>query len=210
MRSDVELPQRMRGLPVNKAGYVVPWFVAWVNGEPDFRVIRAGGISDALRFRQCWLCGHRLGKYATFVVGPMCAVNRVSAEPPSHKDCSEYAVKVCPFLTRPNMVRRENNLPEGHAMPAGHMIARNPGATVVWTSSTWSAFRAGDGVLFDIGDPNNVAWYREGRKATRDEVLESMTSGLPLLAKMAGEEGPHAVAELDRQYQRALTYVPAA
>jgi hypothetical protein len=32
-----ELPLRMRGLPLDERGYPVPWFVAWIDGKPEFR-----------------------------------------------------------------------------------------------------------------------------------------------------------------------------
>lgn len=198
----------MARLPRNKAGYVVPWFVGWVDGQPDFRVIRPDGVRDALRFDLCWLCGQHRGRFGTFVIGPMCAVNRVSAEPPSHQDCATYAAQVCPFLTTPSMVRREKGLPE-HQAPAGEMIRRNPGVALCWTSRTWKSFALPDGgTLVDVGDPEAVEWWAHGRTATRDEVLASIDSGLPLLQESAAEEGFRAVAELGRMHERALTLVP--
>lgn len=203
------LPPRMARLPRNKAGYVVPWFVGWIDGVPDFRVIRVGGIHDALRFRSCWLCGQTLGAYAAFVIGPMCAVNRVSPEPPSHRDCATYAAQACPFLATPNMRRRDSNLPEDATEPDGIMIRRNPGVVLVWVTRNWRI--RDDLSLFHVGDPMETRWYAEGREATRDEVLASIDSGLPLLRAEA-EEDPRpaaALAELDRQHARALELVPA-
>jgi len=46
-----------------------------------------------VRHKRCWLCGQPLGKFMCFVVGPMCAINKTSAEPPSHRDCALYAVQ---------------------------------------------------------------------------------------------------------------------
>ena len=209
MNSDISLPDRMANLPRNKAGYVVPWFVGYVDGTPDFRVIRPDGITDALRFDLCWLCGQHRGRYGTFVIGPMCAVNRVSAEPPSHQECAEYAAKVCPFLTTPSMVRRDRHLPD-HTQPAGEMIPRNPGVALCWTSRTWAPFRAPGGVLVDVGDPTEVTWWAHGRPATRDEVENSVNSGLPILEEMAQKDGARAVAELARMHGRARTLFPVA
>ena len=61
---------------------------------------------------KCWLCGQTLGKHMTFPIGPMCAITRTTAEPPSHLACAEYAVKACPFLSQPRMRRNERDLPE--------------------------------------------------------------------------------------------------
>lgn len=203
------MPPRIDRLPRNNAGYPVPWFVAWIDGEPDFRVIRTGGMHDALRFRLCWLCGDTLGAYAAFVIGPMCAINQVSPEPPSHRDCADYAARACPFLTTPNMRRRDSNLPENAAEPDGIMIRRNPGVALIWVSRNWRL--RSDLSLIHVGDPIETRWYAEGRPATRDEVLASIDSGLPLLRAEA-ERDPRpaaALAELESQHARALELVPA-
>lgn len=203
------LPRRMARLPRDKHSRPVPWFVAWIDGQPDFRVVRENGISDAVRFHICWLCGQPLGANASFVIGPMCALNRVSAEPPSHRDCATFAAQACPFLVTPNMRRRDSSMPEDASAPDGIMIARNPGVALVWTSRNWRMRT--DYRLFDVGDPTETRWYAEGRPATRDEVLAAIDSGLPLLRAEA-EQDPRpaaALAELDRQHADALELVPA-
>lgn len=202
-------PPRIARLPRNHAGYPVPWFVAWIDGVPDFRVVRAGGLDDAVRFGTCWLCGQKLGANAAFLLGPMCSVNRVSPEPPSHRDCALYAVRACPFLTNPHMRRRTSNLPDDTVLPDGEMITRNPGVTALWISRTWSV----DPVyrLFDVGDPLTVDWYAHGRPATRAEVLASIDSGMPILTG-AAEKDPRprqALAQLAAMHADALRYVPA-
>lgn len=210
MVADLPIPPRMASLPRNKAGYVVPWFVAYFDGEPDFRVVRENGIGEALKYKKCWLCGQHLGANAAFVIGPMCAVNRVSAEPPSHRDCATYAARACPFLSNPKMVRREKHLPDVRVHPAGQTILRNPGVALVWVSRTWKPFRVDNGLLFDVGDPIALEWWAHSREATRAEVLASIDSGLPFLAEVAKEEGADAEAELAQQLERAMTLVPAS
>lgn len=204
-----EMPARIARLPRDRHDRPVPWFVAWVDDAPDFRVIGPGRLRDAIRFDLCWICGHRRGRNAAFVIGPMCVINRVSAEPGSHLDCAVYAAQACPFLTTPRMRRRDSRLPDGHADPAGMMIRRNPGVAVVWVSRTARPFPVGDGVLFDVGDPVDVRWYAEGRPATRAEVLESIDTGLPLLLAEAEHDGADAVAALHAQHDRAMALLPS-
>lgn len=201
------LPDRMRGLAVHR-GYPVPFFVAWVNGEPDFRVMDGRRWNECVKFSKCWLCGGPLGRFQTFVSGPMCGVNRTSAEPPSHVDCAEFSVKACPFLSMPKMERREGGLPEGHRDPAGVMIRRNPGVSLLWTTRKWKLFDDGNGrPLFDMGDPTQVQWFAEGRSATRAEVVASVESGLPALQAMC--EGADDLAALERMRERFMALVPA-
>lgn len=209
-------PPRIARLPRNRVGYPVPWFVATVDGEPDFRVVGTGKMNGAITFRCCWICGgslinRTLGPAATqyaYVVGPMCAVNRTSAEPPAHRDCAIYAATACPFLTTPGMRRRDNNLPADASQPDGVMIRRNPGVALVWVTNDWRMIPGYR--LFHLGDPVETRWLTEGRDATREEVLASIDSGLPLLLAEAEQDpdpdGAHAT--LTAQYERALELLP--
>jgi hypothetical protein len=210
-----KMPGRIALLPQDRHHRPVPWFVAFVNGVPDFRVIRPGGIQIALRHSLCWICGGPFLRQQdrAFTVGSMCCVNRVSAEPPSHKDCAVYSATSCPFLTKPNMVRRERHKPVEAKNPAGIMITRNPGVALVWVTGykSWTTRSDGQGgLLFDIGDPKEALWFARGREATRDEVLASIDSGLPILREMAQEDGQDALAELERMHEAALRHLPAA
>jgi hypothetical protein len=212
--SESDMPGRIRALPRNKAGYPVPWFVATIDGQPDFRVIKPGAIADAVGNKRCWVCGCPFLRQEdrAFTIGPMCAVNRVSAEPPSHRDCAVFSARFCPFLSVPQMTRREKHKPAEAANPAGIMITRNPGVALVWVTGyrSWRLKPDGSGgTLFDIGEPREALWFARGRDATRAEVLESIGSGLPLLAEMAEQDGPEACAELQFMHARALEYVPA-
>ncbi|WP_041983550.1 hypothetical protein [Streptomyces sp. AcH 505] len=202
-------PPRIARLPLNPAGYPIPWFVAVVDGVPDFRVADTDRYEEALQFGLCWMCGRPLGSFRAFVLGPMCAVNRVAPEPPSHRDCATYAACACPFLTRPDMTRRTSGLPEDLVQPGGVMIRRNPGVTLVWVTRR-PQFRYGEG-LFDIGQPIEHQWYAEGRRATRAEVWASIESGLTLLRESAADDEDPAASLLDieRHLAAAMPLLPA-
>lgn len=205
----IEMPARIARLPRDKHGRPIPWFVHRdEQGVPDFRVVRAHGIADAFRFEKCWVCGDRRGAWSAFVVGPMCAVNRVSAEPPSHRDCAVYSALACPFLSNPAMRRRDSRLPEGTELPAGEMITRNPGVALVWVTRDWSPFRAGPGILFRLGDPEETLWFAHGRDATRAEVLASIQTGMPILAEAAERDGRDALAELEAARKAVDVFLP--
>lgn len=209
-----DLPGRMRCLPVDHRGFPVPWFVAWPDGAPSFPVADGRKFMLAHRKGLCWVCGQPLGRVKTFVIGPMCAVNRTSSEPPSHLECARFSARNCPFLTRPRMKRvGEKNLPHGYEVPAGTMIARNPGVTLVWQTLRYSVWDDGrGGMLFDIGKPHSVEWFAEGRAATREEVMRSIETGLPLLAAECKNDRDRegAFAELRVRVAGAMPLVPAA
>lgn len=209
----VPMPDRIKSLPFDeRRGFIVPWFVAWPEGqgvgEPEFRAMDPAKFKRAVQSQLCWVCGKSLGRYVAFTIGPMCAVNRISAEPPSHKECSIYSACACPFLSRPHARRRP--LEEGVGESAGIMLGRNPGVTLVWvTKGPRRPFRASNGYLFKIGEPEETIWFCRGRAATREEVLESIDTGYPALLKLAEEEGPAAVRELEGMRDKALELVPA-
>jgi hypothetical protein len=203
----IPMPDRIAELARNGAGVPIPYFVARVDGRPDFRVADRRKFHLCLRANLCWLCGQRLGRYKSFAIGPMCVVNRISSEPPSHRDCSIYALQACPFLTRPNAVRREAGKPEG-VTHAGTMILTNPGVCALWVCETFTVFQAGDGQLVELGEPSEVTWWTEARTAVRGEVLWAMMAGLPRLREVAAEDGADALADLQRCIDRAQRFLP--
>jgi hypothetical protein len=174
----------------------VPWFVEWIDGEADFRVMDGRKWIRAVKFDLCWLCGQTLGRFKVFCAGPMCAVNHTSAEPPSHRDCAEYAVKACPFLTKPRMRRNDAEMPDHAIEPGGLMIPRNPGVTLLWVTHNYRVIKTGGGPIIKMGEPVELVAYAEGRLATRKELNDSITSGLPILAAEAARDGDDAKREL--------------
>jgi hypothetical protein len=206
--SKLDMPARIAKLPVDRRGYPIPKFVKWIDGEPDFRIIDAEHLARAVHLGFCWLCGERLGRHMAFVIGPMCAVNRITSEPPSHLGCANFAVRACPFLVHPQRSRNEADLPDGREV-AGIMIRRNPGVVLIWVTDNYGVVRHNGGMLFRIGNPTLLGWFAHGRAATREEIMTSIDSGLPLLRAVAEKEGDEAVAELDRQIKIGLALVSA-
>jgi hypothetical protein len=216
------MPDRIHRLPVSPTGYPVPWFVEWFKdaapcksgeGVPDFRVIDPRKMTKAVKQHLCWVCGTPMGTFKAFTIGPMCAINRVISEPPSHRDCAIYSARMCPFLSKPNMVRNEKGLCDDSGKPrfnepAGIGLKRNPGAVCVWLTKQFQIMRVNNGVLFSIGQPTEVLWFSEGRRATRQEVMASIDSGYPTLLELARAEGASALAALAVKRDEAMTLVP--
>ena len=212
---DIPRPAEVERLPVDARGFVVPWFVdCGPSGDaPDHRMVDGLKFRRAVREQRCWVCGGKLGRVKASVIGPMCAVNRITSEPASHPLCARYAVAACPFLSRPRARRNEKNLPEGRQEAAGIALDRNPGVTVIWSSLRPSKpFRpqqGAKGILFELGAPHTVSWWREGRPATRAECLEALETGLPALVEVALAEGQQALIELSQAANRAAKLLPA-
>jgi hypothetical protein len=175
----------------------------------------AAKMALAIKENLCWVCGGRLGTYLAFVIGPMCAVNRISGEPPAHRECAEWSAKGCPFMSRSHAHRREAGKPED-AEASDNAIQRNPGVTLIWITKSYkltSDTGSSSGKpLFQIGEPLDVVCYAEGRRATLDEIRASVDSGLPLLEESARAEGAKAQAQLRDQAavaRKVLKLVPA-
>ncbi len=217
------VPKRMRGLKLDR-GYPVPWFVPWLNdddppkevadgeGRPEFRMMSEHKFVRAIKQHRCWLCGGELGKYRAFVIGPMCLVNKINAEPPSHLECAEFGVTGCPFLTRPHMTRRAHEeLKEMGTEMAGIGIERNPGVTCLYVVDTPFTLQ-GDGkggVLIGLPEPHEVRFYAEGRQATVEEIERSVETGLPRLIEVC-ENDEERQEVMDRAAQALAKYIPAA
>lgn len=197
---DIPIPRRMTHLPIDDRGFPIPKFVPYVDGQPEFRAMDGRHLHDCMSRKLCWLCAHPLGVHMTFVMGPMCAINRNNAEPPCHHECAEYAAKACPFLTQPRMRRNERNTPwkDGEERVPGIAIKRNPGVAILWTTRSYRPFMDKSGYLFRVGEPERLQAFCEGRTATIEEVMHSVTTGLPILLNMARQEGDQAVLECQR------------
>jgi hypothetical protein len=211
IKIDLEtLPAHMRGLRLDERGYPVPWFVGWIDGKPDFRCMDGAKLRAAVKQRLCWVCGQPLGRWLAFPIGPMCSITRTISEPPSHRDCAEWSIRNCPFLSKPDFVRDLTNIPADAREGAGFGIKRNPGVTCLWITREYEFFDDGrGGVLFTVGKPENVTWWRESRAATRAEVEASVESGMPILFDAARRDGRFAVEQLERQVVAARALFPA-
>jgi hypothetical protein len=209
-----EVPTTMRPLPIDWRGFPVPFFVAWIKGSPDHRVVEPIKLMRCVRDGLCWICGRPLIAPAVCVVGPMCGVNHVSSEPPSHEACARFSVQACPFLSRPHAHRREAGLPDVPLVEApGAMLMHNPGMSLLWWTSRVEAFKVGrvkgsHNLLFDIGDPLKVEWWTEGRPATRDEAEQAIVVGLPRL-EAACEGRENELAVLHQQAGVLRRWLPA-
>jgi hypothetical protein len=216
LKPDLEpLPPRLRKLAIDARGYPIPFFVPWIPGPdgvnvPEFRGMDGQKLVRAVQQKLCWICGASLGRWVVFPIGPMCAITRTTAEPPSHRDCAEWSVRNCPFLSQPRMVRRDEDLPTGHTS-AGLMVQRNPGVTCLWITRSYEVFNDGHGKpLITVGEPEMVMWWREGRAASRGEVEHSIDSGMPALLAAAKVDGPFAIQALGKQVEQAKRWWPAA
>jgi hypothetical protein len=206
-----DIPVRMLDLPVDpERGYPVPWFVEWIDGKPEFRLMSAEKWKRAVKQQLCWCCGKKLGAYMVFVLGPMCGITRVSSEPPNHRECARWAARFCPFLSKPRMVRRgeEELTAKGAECMGGIGLSRNPGVALLWTARSFEVFQPeSGGCLIEVGEPEYWEWWAEGRRATREEVERSIDTGLPFLEAEAKKQAG-AMEDLQRRVAEFRRFLP--
>lgn len=179
------LPRHMQGLPLDERGYPVPYFVQWIDGKPDFRLLDQEKFAKARVNGLCSVCGHKLGKFKSFVGGPMNVLQKLSGEPPMHRDCALFSVKACPFLLYPLSKRRDANLPP-ESRPVGEetdiFYEDNPGITSIWTCTAYRESRTGR--TFHFIDMTSLEWFTEGRGATADEIKTALIAARERLIKL--------------------------
>jgi hypothetical protein len=135
-------------------------------------------IATCVLGRRCWLCGGPLGRFMAFVIEPVGAVTRIAEDPPSHRRC------------------------------AFAHVGDHRGVAAVWATTSYRLMgNLRQGVLFDIGLPDRVTWFCEGRPAKRTEVDTAFALSLPVLREQCDleeSEGRRHAAHraLDRELMR--------
>ena len=212
LRKDIPAPPiRCANLEIDERGYPLPYFAGLFDGKRDHRIMDEERWVRCVKQKLCWVCGAKLGAYYAFILGPMCGITRTSSEPPSHRECAEWSLRGCPFLTRPHMERRQHDqIVVSGGIAAGYAIKRNPGCLLLWITRSYEVWKPeGGGYLITVGDPLEWSWWAEGRPATRAEIEESVRTGLPLLEEQADQQSAEALADLERSAARLREMYPA-
>lgn len=169
------VPAHMQSLPIDERGYPVPWFVTWNDGKPDFRLLDEHKFIRAVREGRCSVCGKILGRFKSFVGGPMNVLQLISGEPPMHHDCATFSVRACPFLLHPMAKRRSANLPDNirNIGESGDVFYEgNPGITSIVTCTRFRMSPSNR--VFHIENMDRLEWFTQGREATPDEIREGL------------------------------------
>ncbi len=138
----IEIPERLRDRPLY-GDLPVGFYFEWVDEDgalvcttkkapvkPDFRVICPERWADCVANRWCPLCGKPL-EYWAWIIGHVPDSETMTyVDPAMHEECVRYALKVCPFLSRPHDKRRAD-------MPTGSSEFIDPmGVSQVITDQT--------------------------------------------------------------------------
>lgn len=128
-RLTAEIPKRMRTLPRDSRGYPIPHIVFIdKTKQPQFTINDHAKVLDCLKKKLCAICGKRMDLGFWFVGGERSFLNEAGAflDPPSHLECAEYALKVCPFLCAHRYTNRlDDALIRSKAATVGIALTRN-------------------------------------------------------------------------------------
>jgi hypothetical protein len=111
------IPEAVRRLPRDSRGYPIPFIVDHdVDGQgtPDFRTIDEDRWTDCAVDRLCEVCGEKLTYWMVFIGGVTACTNRRFLDPPMHRECAEFARRVCPYLVMPGYKYSKRTAPEGY------------------------------------------------------------------------------------------------
>jgi hypothetical protein len=100
----------MAHLDRDHRGYPIPVMVFRdPEGKPHFTVNNEGTrVIDIIIDERCSICGTPLLRERWFVGGPLSAFHAHGAyhDPPMHRDCLHYALRVCPYLAMASYTHR--------------------------------------------------------------------------------------------------------
>jgi hypothetical protein len=130
----------------------------------------------------------------------MITLNGASGEPPSHVDCAEYAVRVCPFLVDPSRQYNDRGKDIIGSVPIEGMQDYNPGVSVFWVTKNYRVH----GRVLMVGNPVRVAWKREGRDATRAEARAALNASMAALRKLSKDLPPEEAMALLKRAEELL------
>lgn len=161
----VQMPPRIAALPKTENGYPVPFFVIVKNGVPDLRVLDPRKQQRCFKQNLCGICGQGLDYWVAFVSGPQARSFRVSADPPMHEECAEYALKVCPYLVRPSAKRAKEYSVEVN-LTDPHFLSDRPEkmALIIARRDSVKFGLANGSLMFSYQTPKRTRWWQDGQE----------------------------------------------
>jgi hypothetical protein len=114
-RPEIQVPERMAALPLDRRGYPVPVNVDRdKNGVPNFAVNNVETRHRLFKEDRCGICGGKLlrGRWAIGGPGSVLHPDGALLDPPMHHECATYAVQACPYLAIPAYTKSVTRLKE--------------------------------------------------------------------------------------------------
>lgn len=163
-------PGRIKRLP--RYGMMpIPYF-AFIkdDGVPDLRVLHPEHYRTALEQQLCGICGERLGRWLHFIGGLSIIERPVFSDLPMHRDCAEFALTACPFLTGALTDYSNRAYPEQTVMAKTRPTEIHPRINVLYQTGKFT-ITATQGMQVLIADkPSSLRYFQAGQEIKRTEV----------------------------------------
>lgn len=106
---EISIPKRMAHLDRDERGYPIPVMVFRdKTGRAHFTINNESDRFMLLMDDRCSICGQKLLRLRWFVGGPLSAFHEHGTymDPPLHRECMHYGLRVCPYLALPSYTKR--------------------------------------------------------------------------------------------------------
>jgi len=179
--ADVPIPERMARLARDARGYPVPFVVlVQKDGKPLFTVNDSSKALVAIHQDRCAICGQRLLRGRWFAGGPGAALHPRGCyiDTAMHRECMEYAMKVCPYHAAPRYEKRIDDLkvdysqraPEDRILADPTMIVDRPPLFVCVHARAQSVEVGSTGFVIRPSRPYiSMQFWRQGQRLPDDE-----------------------------------------
>jgi len=186
------IPKTMRTLAKDHRGYPIPFIVMRdKSGQPQFTINDFFKVRDCHAKRLCAICGKRLNEGFWFIGGSRCFLHEHGAfvDPPTHYECAEFAMRVCPFLAARKYTKRidakklkRENIPDTYDLVLVEgMPPALPERFGLGHSSNYALLRRGPGDDLHIIDHwNYIEWWKNGERINAPDT--------PVSPPLPGEE----------------------
>lgn len=203
------LPVRLAKLAVAENGYPIPYFVGKKDGKIDFRVVDQDKILQCIRFSKCWICGEPLGKFKSFVGGPISTLTALSYEPPCHVECATFAVKACPHII--NTMHSLRPVEESPAIAVNkNVMTHHPDVYAVYTTDSYTVDPNQGHLSFNIGHPLSIEWWYKGGLATREQVDAAIEKAVVKMCEgMSSSQSTQVQRSISMAVARLNRFLPA-
>lgn len=158
-----EPPARMRHLPMRGRFPVPPIFGVDDAGVPDFTVLDSKEWLRLVTEHACHMCGERLEWWCFFIGGDRSIHNRMFQDGAMHRECAEYALRVCPFLAQGrSYTDRPARTTQGRGDSPISDTTNNPGRFGLYRTRGYRLRAIGESLAIEAQPAAEVQWWRDG------------------------------------------------
>jgi hypothetical protein len=146
----VPMPPQIAKLPRDHRGYPIFKMVTYPDGGHNFTGQSGDTVIECVEKKLCAICGEELGPVVAFLgpIGIFDVERRNVSDPPMHRECVEYAARVCPFILMGGWDREGKKGWNPEHSPEGTVGAERPGKLVMLIVDEYAVYWSQEGQPF--------------------------------------------------------------